>query len=543
MTAWLSAGILFTFFSIACILFKWGNIRCIGVTPVSTFTFIAILFTSGLDVGLIMFPLTEFAGYADLTTSPEYAFTNPLAIEFGFWAFLIWGFYFLTCFYFCIIEPKVQFFSIPIIKFINNVVIIGTCAFTAYLLLSNLPWYIPQLADDGALTASFYFIVFVVIATSVYSSTDIRYVRWLSLGSTWLFFALIVLMWASILLAEKSTTKEILQTFSLLNGYFSNIHKFVLPLNAYHEFYLYWWFAWSIMIGQFTARFVGGLRTYQVFLAMLIFPSIPIAIWFVGLYYYHLNALHIATWLNTLMVAVGILFVVNSLDSLIRLYTDNLNLSVSRLGKAPYFVGNLLALSGLTLLFTLDFLQIQWVGTIVIGLLFSCLLFILVTRSQLVKNISSSPDQNGLNFTEMEDSHRNTSDTAIQPPNKPTKSHISTTELAHVDLNLAMSHSNNDMCLVIKLMAIFRKSHEHEILLFEQAIVTNSHSEILGIAHKIAGSAEYVGAKTLGNLARKYESFEGDTGSEAHLNSLQNLNDALKGVMHDLDSLIEAHKQ
>jgi choline-glycine betaine transporter len=402
MTIWLSAGILFTFFCIGCILFKWGNVRCIGVTPVSTFTFIAILFTSGLDVGLIMFPLTEFAGYGDIVTNPEYAFTNPLAIEFGYWAFLIWGFYFLTCFYFCIIEPKVQFFSIPIIKFINNLVIIGTCAFTAYLLLSNLPWYIPQLADEGALTASFYLIVLVVISAAVYSSTDIRYVRLLSLASTWLFFALIALMWAGALLTDEGNASEFLNTFNLLSGYFSNIHQFVLPLNTYHEFYLYWWFAWSIMIGQFTARFVGGMRTYQIFLAMLIFPSIPIAVWFVGLYYYHLNELIIPGWLNAFMIAVGILFVINSLDSLIRLYTDNLNLTIARVGKVSYFIGNLLTLSGLTLLFTLDFLQIQWVGAIVIGLMFSCLLFIIFTRFKSVIEIDSSPAENILDFHSIE---------------------------------------------------------------------------------------------------------------------------------------------
>jgi choline-glycine betaine transporter len=402
MTIWLSAGILFTFFCIGCILFKWGNIRCIGVTPVSTFTFIAILFTSGLDVGLIMFPLTEFAGYADIATNPEYAFTNPLAIEFGYWAFLIWGFYFMTCFYFCVMEPKVQFFAIPVVRFINNIVIIGTCAFTAYLLLSNLSWYIPQLADEGALTASLYLIVLVVIASAVYSSTDIRYVRILSLGSTWLFFALIASLWVGALLTGKGDNSELFQSFGLLNGYFSNIHQFVLPLNTYHEFYLYWWFAWSIMIGQFTARFVGGMRTYQVFLAMLIFPSIPIAIWFVGLYYYHLNELNISDWLNGLMVAVGVLFVVNSLDSLIRLYTDNLNLSVKSVGKVPYFVGNVFVLTCLTLLFTLDFLQIQWVGAIVIGLMFSCLLFILLTRLKLVSDIDSSPEQNILDFDALE---------------------------------------------------------------------------------------------------------------------------------------------
>ena len=93
MNLWLSAGIALTLIAIVFILWKWGNLTMIGVTPVKTLTFISILFTSGLDVGLIMFPLTEFSTYADTPANPEYAFTNPLAIEFGFWGFFIWAFY------------------------------------------------------------------------------------------------------------------------------------------------------------------------------------------------------------------------------------------------------------------------------------------------------------------------------------------------------------------------------------------------------------------------------------------------------------------
>ncbi|PKG82145.1 choline transporter [Colwellia sp. 75C3] len=402
MTAWLSAGILFTFAAIAFVLYRWGNIRCVGVTPVKTFTFIAILFTSGLDVGLIMFPLTEFAGYADLAASPEYSFTNALSIEFGFWAFLIWGFYFLTCFYFCVIEPRVQFFQIPLIKLINNVVIIGTCAFTAYLLLTNLPWYVPELGDGESIIGSFYLIVFLVIAAAVYSSTSIRYVRLLSLATTWLFIGLIAVMWSGAFLVEGSSIGEFASTLSLLGGYFGNIHEFVLPLNDYHEFYLYWWFAWSIMIGQFTARFVGGLRTYQVLAAMLIFPSIPIAIWFTVLYYYSVNGLETAGFYNIMMAIVGVTFVINSLDSLIRLYTDNLNLSVDRVGKVKYFLGNIIALSLLTLLFKLDFLQIQWVGAVVIGLFFTCFGYILLTKFKEVSEIKCSPEENEIDFNKIE---------------------------------------------------------------------------------------------------------------------------------------------
>ena len=102
------------------------------------------------------------------------------------------------------------------------------------------------------------------------------------------------------------------------------------------------------MIGQFTARFVNGLRTYQVLLVMLMFPSVPIAVWFVGLYYYHLNELSVNVFVNGSMVAVGVIFVVNSLDSLIRLYTDNLNLTVDRHGKARYFVGNIMKILSLS---------------------------------------------------------------------------------------------------------------------------------------------------------------------------------------------------
>jgi choline-glycine betaine transporter len=156
------------------------------------------------------------------------------------------------------------------------------------------------------------------------------------------------------------------------------------------------------MIGQFTARFVGGLRTYQVLLAMVVFPSIPIAIWFTVLYYYSANGLEVTGFYNIAMAIVGITFVINSLDSLIRLYTDNLNLSVARLGRVKYFLGNLVALSLLTLLFKLDFLQIQWVGAVVIGLFFTCFGYILLTKYKEVSQIECSPKENEIDFNKIE---------------------------------------------------------------------------------------------------------------------------------------------
>ncbi|MFV0473580.1 MAG: BCCT family transporter [Pikeienuella sp.] len=401
MTHILSAGVILALALVVFCVVRWPSLRCIGVTPTPLFTFIAILFTSGLDVGLIMFPLGEFPTYADIATSPEYSFTNPLAIEFGFWGFLIWAFYFLTSFYFCVIEPRVKFFEIPAVKIVNNIVIIGTCAFTASLFLVYLPGYIPEIGDGESIVMTFYLIVFVVILAASYSSTDIKYVRVLSIGSSFLFMALIL----GLALNAGMGVGGFFGSLANIGGYFENLPRFALPFNDYHAFYLFWWFAWSIMIGQFTSRFVGGLKTWQLLAALLVFPSIPLAIWFSVLYYYHLNAIDTAGLVNVAMVVVGVTFVINSLDSLIRLYTDNLSLTVARLGKARYVALNVAALFGLTLLFQNQWLQIQWVGAVVIGLYVACVAYIAMFKRREVMSIEASPEDRALDFTLIEKAH------------------------------------------------------------------------------------------------------------------------------------------
>jgi choline-glycine betaine transporter len=362
----------------------------------------AILFTSGLDVGLIMFPLGEFSTYADAANAGDYGFTNPLSIEFGFWGFLIWSFYFLTSFYFCVIEPRVKFFEIPFVKIINNIVIVGTCAFTASLFLIYLPFYIPEMGDGETVITAFYLIVFCVILAAAYSSTDIKFVRVLSVGSSGLFLALIVFMW---IYAGMSFGSMASNLSDLTTGYFGNIHKFMAPINDYHEFYLFWWFAWSIMIGQFTARFVGGLRTQYLLLALLVIPSIPLAIWFSVLYHYHATGIDTTGLINISMVIVGVTFVINSLDSLIRLYSDNLSMTPARLGKAGYVVANVAVLFGLTIAFQSQWLQIQWVGAIVVGLYVACVVYILVKKRAEVASITASPEENTLDFTRIDSVH------------------------------------------------------------------------------------------------------------------------------------------
>ena len=369
----LSIAIAVTLLTALVLAVGWRNTRCKGPIPVSFFTFIAILFTSGLDVGLIMFPLADFQVYA---SDPVYDFANPLAIEFGFWGFLVWAFYFLTTFYFCIVEPKLKLFEIPLVKLTNNIVIIGTCAFTAFLFLVYLPDYIQGISEPFR-----YGLVAVVILFAALSSTDIKYVKVLSVASTWLFFALIAGAW----FVSGMGIAGLAKSMSGVGAYFSNIHRFTTPITDYHQFYLYWWFAWSIMIGQFVSRFVGDMKAWHLLMALLIVPSIPIAIWFSVLYYYFSNGIEIGTYWRLAMVVVGVIFVINSLDSLIRLYTQNLKVTTERFGKLQYVLGNWFALSALVILYQFTPLKIEWIGLVVVGI-YVVVYFLVFQRRKLLAN-------------------------------------------------------------------------------------------------------------------------------------------------------------
>ena len=377
MQAILSCAVIAVLLGSLGMVIRWGNLILVGQMPMRFFAFFAILFTSGLDVGLIMFPLTEFPIYE---MEAVYDFAHPLAIEFGFWGFLIWVFYFLTTCYFCIIEPRLKIFELPWVKGINNTIIVATCAFTGFLFLQYLPDYIA-----GIMPLYRYGLVAIVVLAAVLSSTDIRFVKVLSLSSTWLFFALIVAMWAFGGLGLGGLGSNLLY----IGDYFTNLRHFVLPFSDYHAFYLFWWFAWSIMIGQFVARFVEGLRTWQLLLALLIIPSIPISIWFSVLFGVYEQGLAVTGLMNAFMVLVGIIFVVNSLDSLTRLYTDNLQLTVDRLGRLKYVIVNWLLLYSLILLYQFTPLEIEWIGLIVIGLYIAVAVHVYMGRRMLHKLANS----------------------------------------------------------------------------------------------------------------------------------------------------------
>ena len=80
------------------------------------------------------------------------------------------------------------------------------------------------MGDGETVIPEFFVIVFLVILFAAFSSTDIKYVRILSVGSTALFLALILGMWAY----AGMGLGEFAATASNIGGYFANIHKFVL---------------------------------------------------------------------------------------------------------------------------------------------------------------------------------------------------------------------------------------------------------------------------------------------------------------------------
>ena len=371
MNTILSAAIALTTLTSLFLVLRYRNTRIEGSAPMPLVTFLAVLFTSGLDVGLLMFPMVDFEIFA---SEPDYAFANPLALEFGFWGFLVWGFYFLTTFYFCVIEPRLQLFEIPAIKLINNLTIIGTCAFTGYLFLHYLPGYIEGIPD-----AVRYALVAGTVLVAVISSTQIRFVKVLSLASSGLFFALI----AGSFLASDMGVSGFADTVGQFGDYFGQLPRYVFPINDYHAFYLFWWFAWSIMIGQFVSRFVSGFTAWQLLFLLLIVPSIPIALWFLVLYWYFANDISIAGLMSWAMMGVGILFVVNSLDSLTRLYTTNIGLTVETLGTGRYVAVNWVILFLLVMAFQFTPFKIEWVGLVVVGIYAAIYTLVFLRRAAL----------------------------------------------------------------------------------------------------------------------------------------------------------------
>ena len=94
--------------------------------------------------------------------------------------------------------------------------------------------------------------------------------------------------------------------------------------------------------------------------------------------------------LTLLMIVVGILLVINSLDSLTRLYSQNLGLTVQALGRSRYVLTHAGVLAGLVVLYQFTPLKIEWIGMIVIGLYAAIYTLVFFRRGGLIGGSSQT---------------------------------------------------------------------------------------------------------------------------------------------------------
>ena len=201
------------------------------------------------------------------------------------------------------------------------------------------------------------------------SSGNFYIMKWLAIVSTYGFGMLAFTALFVVAFAYSGVGfGNFFSNIGLLLDYFVHLHRFATPIGDYHEFYLFWWFSWSLMIGQFVARYVGGLETWQLAGAMVVLPVIPLGAWFCVLFIYHQHSLVIPGWLNWFMIFVGVVFVVNSLDSLIRLYSANLGWSRDIVGSRVYYPLHFTLQFLLVIAFFFTPFEIQWVGLAVVAI-------------------------------------------------------------------------------------------------------------------------------------------------------------------------------
>lgn len=354
----ISFGVLL-FIAIGGLLcWQYRNVRLSGDTPSSSWILIAILFTSGLDGGFILLPLTEFSTYQ---TQPSYGFLNPLAIELGFWGITAWFLYFVSTLYFLTIEPKLQLFKQPIISLMNSVVVLTTCAFTLSLFLQLVPQYISIFNFSITEPILFLLLTFIIIF-ALFVSIKVSFMTRLSQISVFLFIGLILMIGVQ----NQFSPSDAIFSLSKTRDYLKSLHLFILPFNEYHEFYLAWWLTWTILLGQFVAKFVSNMSPIKLLLAMVLVPLIPTAIWFSVLYQQFIIEAELSPMIAGTMIVLAMLFVVNSLDFMVAHYSKALFIDRQRMGVKRFVLFNTLLLLILTALFKEQLLFIQWTAFLVI---------------------------------------------------------------------------------------------------------------------------------------------------------------------------------
>lgn len=369
----ISVGILLFIVVGIFLCWRYRKVKLSGDTPSSSAVLVAILFTSGLDSGFILMPLVEFPSYQ---SDPSYGFVNPLAIELGFWGLTAWFLYFVSTLYFLTLEPKLQLFKRPAIRLVNSLVVLMTCAFTLSLFLQLIPQYtdyfLTKISELVLFALLFFMIIFALLV-----STKVRFMTRLSQVSVLLFCALILVIG----ITNDFSSQDLVTSLAATRGYLANFHQFILPFNDYHEFYLAWWLTWTILLGQFVAKFVNQMSPFKLLLTMVLIPLIPTAIWFSVLYHHFIIQAVMSPVIAITMVLLALLFVVNSLDFMVAHYSQSLSIDRKRLGMKKFVLFNSILLLMLTAMFKEQWLFIQWTALLVILIaLLGLLEFLTTTR-------------------------------------------------------------------------------------------------------------------------------------------------------------------
>ncbi len=351
VTDLLSLASIVSFLLLGYLLLFRSAVILPGEKTVSQISLISLLFTTGLDAGLVLLPLTEFSGY-DATK-----LTSPLTLELAYWGFSVWCIYFISCYYFCCWEPKLQLFKIPVIKHLNNILIWTTAAFTVSLAVANMPFYLTYLGLSSVSSFELNTIAFVVIILACGFSINRTLMRLLSYYSMLIFVCLTIItgLYAGI------SFDTLTMGMTAFSDYITDFPLLILPKDDYHTFYLGWWFAWSIMLGQYLARYVGQFSLVRVMVSVTIAPVIPLLIWFTVLYQVYLNQQPLPPWLAAGFIMVGLLFVVNSVDFMISLYSQSL--TTKAVSTWRYVWVNSAVLIFGYLLFKQHILLIEYIGS------------------------------------------------------------------------------------------------------------------------------------------------------------------------------------
>lgn len=353
----------------AVLMFSYRKKALSGDEPAPMSALIAILFTSGLDGGFILLPLIEFDQYSH---DEIYHFTNPLALEMGFWGISAWAMYFVSTLYFLTLEPKLKLFEITWVKRLSACVVIATCAFTLSLFLDLMPHYLPNNLKQNSMLLSA--LTSLIIIASLVISIKTQLMTMVSKVSV---IAFVVLCGYLAWLVQFSLA-DLHQSALLSVDYFSHAHRFILPFNDYHEFYLAWWMTWSIMLGQFVAKFVKNLKPMMLFVVMTILPLLPSFIWFSILFELFESNYVLGSGSKIAMLILGCAFVINSIDFMVANYSQTFNLTLDKQGPVKFVAVN----TGILLILTYLF-QSQWVFVQTAASLVVLIVFLLLTKQAL----------------------------------------------------------------------------------------------------------------------------------------------------------------